>query len=191
MVLPPAPQPPAAASVRGFPIYGAFLHIALIGLAVVTLLLMRDNRELRSQLPPPAEPRIVEGDVVSPFRVLEQDGTETVVDASAHGNQDRLLFFFTTTCPVCRDNQPRWSELHGRVANRMDVVGVSLDDPEQTRSYLEGLEIPFRVVTVIDPQSFVREQGVDLVPLTVHVGADGAVRDSWLGPLPENVVARL
>ena len=187
----PTTQPPAVTSGRGLPIYGAFLHVALIGLAVSTLLLVRENRELRSQLPPAAEPRIVAGDVVASFGVLEEDGTETVLESSTHGDQDRLLFFFTTTCPVCRDNQPRWSVLHERVVDRMDVVGVSLDDPEQTRNYLEGFEVAFRVVTVIDPQSFVLEHGVDRVPLTVHVGADGTVRDSWLGPLPDDVVARL
>ncbi|MEO1085963.1 MAG: hypothetical protein AAFY88_17125, partial [Acidobacteriota bacterium] len=95
MTSPPTAQTPSPASGRGLPIYGAFLHVALIGLAVVTMLLVRENRELRSQLPPPAEPRIVAGDVVAPFGVLEQDGTETVL-GSAGGSWERSSRFSRT-----------------------------------------------------------------------------------------------
>ena len=170
-----------------FPVYGTFLHLSLIALAIGMLMLARENRALERQLTEPeSEPTFVAGDAMPTFSAHELDGTEVEI---APTDREQLLFFFTTTCGACAENQAQWRSLYEQVGPEVDVVGVSLDPPDTTQRYVAEQALPYRVVTVPDSQSFAREHNIFLVPYTLHVGADGRVRQEWTGVMSDEELA--
>lgn len=170
-------------------LYSGFLHFMLIALAASTVFLATKNRALERQLTPePQEPTLVSGDLMEPFVAQDLDGLDVQVGATDGDPRDRLLFFFTTTCGACQANQEKWRTLYEKVGERYEVVGVSFDPLEATRQYREDFDLPFEVVSIADPKSFAERYKVDMVPLTVRLGADGRVRNSWLGVLSDQAV---
>lgn len=173
-------------------LYSVVLHVLLIGLACSVVLLARQNQQLQAQIAPATQaPTLAAGDDFEPFLAHHLDGSETVLASAEESDSERLLFFFTTTCPSCQENQDRWRALYERVGHRIDVVGVSLDNPERTRQYREQMDLPFPVVTLPEPQVFAREREIFLVPFTVHLKGEGEVRETWLGVLSDDDIARI
>ena len=164
-----------------FDLYQVLLHTLLIGLAAMVVFLVRENRELRGlDAPPP--PQVAEGDRLEAVPVRDLAGGEETL-RFAGAEKERLLFIFTTTCPVCVTNQDAWRTVYERANNRFDIVGVSLSPAEETLTYRNDKELPFRVVVPEDIRGFAMEHASQ-VPLTVRVGRDGVVRGTWLGCSP-------
>ncbi|MDA8021100.1 MAG: TlpA family protein disulfide reductase [Thermoanaerobaculia bacterium] len=162
-------------------VYSLVLHVALIGLCVVTVLLAGENRRLKQQLAPPANGPAV-GESVEPIRWLPLDGDETTLDFASSG-RDSLLFVFTTDCPACRETQSSWRDLHSNLAPAVDVVGISLSGPAETRSYRDDLGLSYRVGVPVEQQALVRALSISGVPVTLRVGPDGRIVGSWSGTL--------
>ncbi|MCB1037386.1 MAG: TlpA family protein disulfide reductase [Acidobacteria bacterium] len=174
---------------KGVPYYSLALHGILVLLAASTMILSTQVRRLERQLLPPEERLPWEaGEAIEPFPVAELDGTPTLAPSAARDDHEELLFFFTTTCPACKENQKQWKELHRRLGDQVQVVGVSLDPTEPSVAYREAMELPYRVVTVADRQAFAQEHELSAVPLTVHLGADGKVLHTRIGILSDQDV---
>lgn len=167
-------------------VYGIVLHVLLIALAVSTVLLAREN--FRSRAAGSAdrpEPLLVAGASFPSYRFQDLEGIPRTVDFSRPDGPDHLLFFFTTTCPLCTDVQPLWKALYESLEGRAEVLAVSFDPLETTRAYKERMELPFPVLVVPDPNAFVQRYQLTGVPFTLQVAGAGRVRGSWLGPLTE------
>lgn len=182
---------------RGIQPYAAFLHLALVGLAVTVGLLVHQNRELRQQLqpPPPARSALEVGQAIEAvdLQPLDESGESPVASSLdfASGEKDRLLLVFTTTCPACRANQENWRRLHEQVGDSVDVVGISLSDREETQAYRSDLDLPFPVALPQDRKLFSEKLSISAIPMTIRIGADGRVRGSWLGTLTEAQLAEV
>ncbi|MEO1087017.1 MAG: TlpA disulfide reductase family protein, partial [Acidobacteriota bacterium] len=133
--------------------------------------------------PPPSGPAI--GAAVPPTPVLHLDGQGDTL-AFDDADRERLVFFFTTTCPSCLDNQEAWKTLDARASDSADVIAISLDDLESTRRYRErhGLEFPMAVAS--DPRALATSLGVAAVPTTVRIGVDGRISGTWVGQLSDD-----
>lgn len=171
--------------------YFISLHIALVGLCLVTVLLALENRRLKQPAPAGFDAGgPVIGQSVQPVRWQSVDGEETMLDLAA-GQRDSLLLVFTTDCPACRENQAVWRGLHQEVGDAVDVVGVSLSGLEATQSYRDAHGLPFPVGISQDPGTFISDLAITGVPMTIRVGADGRVRGSWSGVLSEQQVSEV
>ncbi len=170
-------------------IYPAFLHVSLILLLAISVVLVRQNHALREQLTP-RDSHIQVGQVVGPVEVANLDGEARVL-AWDDAERDRLLLVFTTTCPACAQNQGVWQALHRQLGDRLEVIGVSLDDPDLTRVYREAHELEFDVVTAADREGFLADYEISSVPLTLRISPDGRVRGAWSGGLSDDQMSEV
>jgi peroxiredoxin len=178
----PALNPPDAQPKPS--LYAVFLHLCLLALGGLVLVLAHENRQLKQSPSAALEPTLAVGRTVAPLALRHLDGFEETLAPRAAG-RDRLLLVFTTTCAACQANQPTWRALQERAGGSVDVVGVSLDDLEATRTYQQSHRLSFPVTVPVDPQQLTDALAVTAVPLTVRLGADGRVQGSWVGGLTE------
>jgi peroxiredoxin len=63
----------------------------------------------------------------------------------------QVLFFFTTTCPFCRDMVPVWREITERLSvGEAEVYGIALDSVHLVRAYRAEHTLPYPVVALSD-----------------------------------------
>ena len=93
-----------------------------------------------------------------------------------------LVDFWASWCGPCKKSFPVLKELHEKFAARGAlVVAVSLDeDKKDMDGYLKKNPVPFIVLR--DPKSKLAEKlGVEAMPSSFIVGADGRIRSMHLG----------
>jgi peroxiredoxin len=171
-------------------LYVVLLHLSLLALGGLVLVLAHENRQLKQPPGAAVETALAVGRAVAPLQLRHLDGFEETLAPRAAG-KDRLLLVFTTTCAACQANQPNWRALQERAGGSVDVVGVSLDDLEATRTYQRAHRLSFPVTVPVDPQQLTDALAVTAVPLTVRLGADGRVQGSWVGGLSEAQLAEI
>ncbi len=170
--------------------YGLFLHLSLVALAVFTLLLVRDNRQLRSQNAPPEVAQLAVDRIVEPVAVTGLDGISRTLEWNTSG-PDRLLLVFTTSCPACLQNQVAWRSLHAALDDDVEIIGISLDGPAATQTYREAQDLTFEVVMASDRQAFTAAYGISAVPTTFHIDGDGRIQGVWRGGLSADQIAEV
>lgn len=91
-----------------------------------------------------------------------------------------LIDFWATWCPPCREEVPNLVALHKKYAGKgFDILGVSLDGPEQKKvvGFTQQNGMPWR--HVYDgggwEAAVSRKYGVRSIPFTVLVGKDGKI----------------
>ena len=164
--------------------YQVTLHLILAGLATLVVMLVTENRDLRSprSSAPSASPAV--GDLLLPIETKDLEGRDVELTFS-DSDRETMLLVFTTSCPACKGNLPNWLALQEQLGERYDVVGISIDSLDATRSYVRDQELPFKVFVPTDPDRFRSDYALPGVPETIHAGVDGRVEGSWLGVLPE------
>ena len=107
------------------------------------------------------------------FLVNDVDGKP--VSTAAWKGKVVLLNFWATWCPPCRAEVPVLVDLATRYKDRVQIIGVSLDDgPEEVRAFVkdEGINYP----VVMASREIVAEYGgVPALPTLFVVNADGNV----------------
>jgi thiol-disulfide isomerase/thioredoxin len=111
------------------------------------------------------------------FRATTLDGG--VVTPESLRGKVTVLDFWATWCRPCIDGFPALARIQTKHGDRVNVVGVSLDDmPEEAlRTWIatEGLAGRHIQEEVGWESEFVRQFGVKEIPFNVVVGADGSV----------------
>jgi peroxiredoxin len=130
---------------------------------------------VRTYNPPVAFP--APGTPLPPIALRDEKG-----QAAPPLRGDTLYAFFKTTCPTCSLAWPYLDRIRQLgEAGRLAVIGVSQDDLQTTRRFLErlGVSIP----TLYDPEPWSESErlGLTTVPTFLLVGADGIVRDTATG----------
>src|ERR1700685_183259 len=121
---------------------------------------------------------------VPPFLVRDISGG-VVSTAEWHGKVV-FLNFWATWCPPCREEIPELVELQSRYKDRLQVVGISMDDPEDVArvkrfSEREGVNYPI----VMASREIVSEYGgVPAVPTFFVVNTDGKIVQKHVGLYP-------
>lgn len=160
------------------------LIVMVAAVAYVMYGLVRENRALKARVAElessPVGETLVAGADLPATPLASATGEEAVLDEMlATGG---VVVFLTTTCPYCEATLPRWTDLAARFAERdVPFVGVSLDPRPATDEYARAHRLAWPLWVPADGFGAIPE--VVRVPLTVLVGADGTVLESWLGVL--------
>jgi thiol-disulfide isomerase/thioredoxin len=176
----------------------SWISIGLIViLCVLDLLLIKQNLDLRRQLAAGARTLdltknvLQPGDVVTPVTATELNGHPYQLDYKKDGRQ-RLILFFSPTCPYCQQQSPLWRDLLDKVdSNRFTVVGVVSDreDKQLVSAYADGAgyfktKTPLPIV-FFDSDSL-GSYKLTATPTTLLINEAGMVEHAWVGKWDEN-----
>lgn len=121
-----------------------------------------------------------------PFLVTALDG-QAISTADWHGKVV-LLNFWATWCPPCREEIPELIELANRYKDRLQIIGVSMDDgpAEEVRQFAQEAGINYPIV--MWSRELVREYGgVPGLPTSFVINPDGRVVQKHVGLYPQDV----
>ncbi len=84
-----------------------------------------------------------------------------------------LVNFWASWCVPCREEMPELEAVRARYGGRLEVVGINMwDDPESAGALLEELGVTYPQ-GVDRSGDVVRAFGIDVVPSTAFITADG------------------
>ncbi len=121
-----------------------------------------------------------------PFLVSDLDGN-IISTASWHGKVV-LLNFWATWCPPCREEIPEMIELSNRYKDRLQIIGVSMDDapPEEVNAFAKNMGINYPIV--MGSQAISTEYGgVPALPTSFVLNTDGRIVQKHEGLYPIEV----
>ena len=175
----------------------SWISIGLIViLCVLDLLLIKQNLDLRRQLA--AGGRTLDltknflqpGDVVTPVTATDLNGHPYQLDYKQDGRQ-RLILFFSPTCPYCQQQSPLWRDLLDKVdSNRFTVVGVVSDreDKQLVSAYADSSGY-FKTKTPLPLVFFDSDSlgsyKLTATPTTLLINETGMVEHAWVGKWDE------
>src|ERR1700728_2334849 len=120
-----------------------------------------------------------------PFLVRDIDGN--VISTAEWKDKVVLLNFWATWCPPCREEVPELVDLQTRYKDRLQVIGISMDDdvpPSAVKRFADKFEINFPVVMA--SPALVREyEGASALPTNFVINRDGRVVQKHVGVFPE------
>lgn len=93
-------------------------------------------------------------------------------------NRKTLLLALSTNCKYCSASAGFYQRLIGTASSNIRVVAVFPQSPEESKKYLNELEVAIDVKQ-ISPASF----GVRATPTLILVNSEGSVINSWVGQL--------
>ena len=172
---------------------GLYVLLALMGVA--NLLLVKQNLQMRQSIEATRPQRPAVGDKVPPFTAAGLDGAPIDVAYSSQG-RERLILFYTPSCPYSRQQFPAWLDLVKRAdKSRLEVLALAADseDKVKLRDYLrevgaahpEGINFP----TALISGEVRRKYKLSETPLTLLVAGDGTVKEVWAGRWDGQVIA--
>jgi hypothetical protein len=169
------------------PLFSIFLIVACAGLAVLVVVLARQNQALRAALTDALEarqlapsPGLQPGDRLSAATVIDTAGSERTLDLASPGK--RLLMVASAQCPTCESVRPFWRQL-AQWAGETNVEPLYLlTDRRPQESDAEALGVQTYGVRQFKESSLGR---VPLVPALLLV-RDGVVERVWLGSPEES-----
>jgi len=123
------------------------------------------------------------GFVVPEVAAVTMAGDSLVLGLPDSGSL-QLLFLFSTGCKQCEASLPAWTALYMELDadRRIDVIGVSLDSADATRTYAADHGLAFPAVTMTDRRMQVLWRA-GLIPQTRLIDALGRVQYVRLGTL--------
>ena len=165
------------------------LTIVSLALAVLVVLLARENQRLEKELVEARQPGLAdalkEGDRLEAFSVYDPAGSELPVGFGQA--RRRLLLAFTSTCPHCQKNFPVWTDLLRGGASGLEIVGVQLDAGPGGAARVPSLPFTVYVPGKKAPAFASKLYGV---PATMIVDGSGRIEKVWYGALgPDEVAA--
>lgn len=120
------------------------------------------------------------GEIAPPFRLKSLDGSEKSLEEILQAGP-ALLTFFKISCPVCKMTLPYLQRL--TAGGKLQVIGISQDDADVTRSFLQRIEVEFP--TLVDqaaeeyPAS--NQYGISSVPTLFLIQPGGAIERAFNG----------
>jgi peroxiredoxin len=163
------------------------LYVLLAMMGVANLLLLDQNLRMRRSIEATRPARLAVGDRVPSFTAAGLDGEQIDVAYTGQG-RDRLLFFYTPSCPYSRQQFPGWLDLADRAdKSKIEVLGLVADaeDKAKLRDYLHemGLGRPSGVTftTALVPKEVRSTYKLSETPITLLIANDGTVKKVWAG----------
>lgn len=122
------------------------------------------------------------------FRLETPDGTPLALDDLA--GRPIVLNFWASWCLPCRAEMPELQRLHERLsATGLVVLGVNQGETLPTiTGYRQEVSVDFP--TLVDARlSVSRQYGVNSLPTTFFIDRQGVIRDIFIGPMTDAVLA--
>ncbi len=131
----------------------------------------------------PGEPRLA-----PPFTLAKIGSDETVSLADSSGRV-RLVDFWTTWCPPCREEIPMLNELQETYGDRgFDIIAISPEEPSVLEEF--AADHPVVYTSLIGNEDLVHEYGALGYPTAFLIDGDGYVVDFFFGPKPRSVLEK-
>jgi thiol-disulfide isomerase/thioredoxin len=111
---------------------------------------------------------------------FEAEGLDGQVRKVSFQGQPTVLMFFLSSCPTCHKMIPEWNRAYERRPEGIQVVAVLLD--REPPGFFMSMPVEFPVVRA-PSRRFAADLGVQRVPFTARVGADGVVQNAANGIL--------
>jgi len=123
------------------------------------------------------------------FSLTSLTGT-TIHLADYRGKKPVILDFWATWCPNCRRDMPRLNELYNKYKDKVEVIGVDLQEDKGTVSdFITSRGINFPIV--IDQGDVANQYSARYTNTHVLVKKDGTVLQVIPGDIDENVFQSL
>jgi peroxiredoxin len=117
---------------------------------------------------------------IAPAFELEDLDGRTVSLAESAGRV-RLIDFWATWCPPCRDEIPMLNELHQAYGEQgLTILAISDEKSDVVREFAE--EIGMEYTNLIDPGDVTAAYRVLGLPMAFLVDQDGRIVDRYMGP---------
>jgi peroxiredoxin len=158
------------------------LWVALCALAIVNVLLIRQNLQMRAEISR-SKPAGLEGGDTVPGFVAQGLRGEPISISYTGKEATRVLLYFTPSCPYCQEQFPYWQEIISRAnANHFQVLGLvsESEDRAEVEQYLRGVGCETLRVAFA-PRSVFIDYKLSVTPTTVVVTNDGIVEQAWVG----------
>lgn len=162
------------------------LSIMVVIMGFEIIYLMHQNRRLRKIIEDPTRyiETLKQDDVVPPFSAQDINGNAISLQY-APTQPHTLLLWFSPTCSACEENLYFWNDLYRDYnSNRVRFLGMCAGDPEQARTMVADYNLRFPVIYLNDP-SLVETYKGNVLPQTVFISPEGAIREVWPGSLRE------
>ena len=162
-------------------------YVLVAFLIVDVVLLTLQNRELKNMLKGMTPMAQVEplkpGEHIAAVKVQALSG-ETEELSYDDPTKKYLLFVLSTTCPHCEKTFPLWQSLASKKDDNCNIIGVCLQNHDETIKYADAKHVGFYMVT--GDSSFSRRYKIGGVPETILLKGDGTVEKVWVGELTED-----
>ena len=166
------------------------LWAILIPLAVLNILLVRQNLQMRSQLEK-AQPKVLKpGDRVQSFSALGLQGEPININYTGEETK-RVLLYFTPACPYCQEQFPYWKEILSRVnRNKFQVLGIVSESEDRTKvgEYLRSVGCESMRIAFVSG-SVINNYKLSMSPTTVVIENNGSVEKTWIGKWDSDIAA--
>ncbi|MGB8542333.1 MAG: TlpA disulfide reductase family protein [Candidatus Acidiferrales bacterium] len=122
-----------------------------------------------------------------PFLARDIDGN--VISTAEWKDKVVLLNFWATWCPPCREEVPELVDLQARYKDRLQVIGISMDDPEDVRgvkkfAIQESVNYP---IVMASREIILEYGGVPALPTSFVVNTESKVVQKHVGLYPTYV----
>ena len=155
--------------------YSIVLSVISLALAVLVVLLVVQNRNLKQQLAGP--PGLAAGERLSSFALADASGAPVQVPVG--DGKRRLLLVFTSTCPHCAHAMPIWRDLMAGGNGGLEVVGVQMDAGSEAAKPIDTLPFPVMSPGTAPPEFLGKLTGV---PASILVDGSGKIEKVIYGP---------
>jgi len=167
-------------------IFHYLLYIALIGLAIEVMILVQQNRQLRTQSQNLNQAlmslALLPGDRASSFMAIDLNGRLRAIDYPDEAKKTVLLVF-STECAVCEKNMVFWNDFFERAdSSRYRITGIAKNDLLELTLFAESKNLKFPIL-MSDDLSFWWSYKLFRLPQTILVNERGEVEHVWQGVL--------
>lgn len=124
---------------------------------------------------------------VPPFLARDIDGN--VVSTAEWQGKVVLLNFWATWCPPCREEVPELVDLQTRYKDRLQVIGVSMDDPDDVaavKKFTQRANVNYPIV-MVTREMLAEYGGVPALPTSFVVNTESKVVQKHVGLYPTYV----
>jgi len=162
--------------------YSIFLSVISLALAVLVVLLVVQNRDLKQRLKQTASSGaerggLAAGETISSFALADASGAPAQVPVG--DGRRRLLLVFTSTCPHCAHAMPIWRDLMAAGNGGLEVVGVQMDAGSAAAKPIDTLPFPVMSPGASPPEFLGKLAGV---PASILVDGSGKIEKVVYGP---------
>ena len=131
---------------------------------------------------PAATVGVAPGDQAPDFDLARLDGGQ--LRLSALRGKAVIIDFWDTWCPPCREALPHLEALSVEYKDQLEVVGVAIgrNGRDAVAKYVRDHNLTFPMVLMDERYQTAKDfGGVQSIPTTFLIDADGVVRKMWVG----------
>jgi hypothetical protein len=151
--------------------YSIILHIVVVILATEVYVLSMKVKHLNEEYAGVTD-QIKTGDSFSFYGLHSYNGA-----VFPDTTNETAIFLFTTTCPYCKMNVPRWNRLDsiGKSTDGVRAIGICIDTEADMGKYISTYKPTYPIFLPNDTRKFQKTNKIGSVPKTILRNSGGQV----------------